>query len=146
MLYFQFQITTLEQLPCLSRVAQDRNGKMRVQTVPNSTFAPPPSLSFLPSSQHSSHLKMLKHQPGILLSPFQLFPRFSQRSVSTRITAAMRAYLKPHCVVNHVHLLQGRKEEARGGPAFSELNYVQVLQNNSFNGACGSCLGSGISS
>lgn len=53
---------------------------MGVQTVPNSTFAPPPSLPFLPSSWHSSCLRMLKHKPGILLSLFQLFPHLSQCS------------------------------------------------------------------
>ncbi|GAA6096550.1 uncharacterized [Tachysurus ichikawai] len=66
-------------------------------------------------------------------------------SVSAHITAVMRADLKPHCVVNHVHLLQGRKEEARGGPTSSELNYVQSPQYSSFNSECGSCLGRGIS-
>lgn len=40
----------------------------------------PPALPILPSSWHSSCLEMLKHKPGILLSPFQLFPRFSQCS------------------------------------------------------------------
>lgn len=77
---FSSKITTLEQLPCSSWVAQDRNGMVGVQTMPNSTFAPPPSLPFLPFSWHSPSLGMLKHKPGILLSPFQLFLCFSQCS------------------------------------------------------------------
>lgn len=67
-------------LALLSRVAQDWNGMMGAQSVPNSTLTPPLSKSLrvsvplLPSPWPSFPPSILKHHPGILRNPFHLFP------------------------------------------------------------------------